>query len=109
MNAKMGYHDTSIILRGENLMRIILLIFFIFVVISYTRRTSKASDFRRRNYRDTHKSSLDTTSLFSLQNTANHNSFDSYIDHYSTDICFEQSYSDSNCGCGASDGSGCNQ
>jgi len=88
-------------------MGIIFLIFFIFVVIGYTRRISKASYFRRRSSKDPSESSFNTINFFSLQNIANHNSFDRYTDHCSSDNCCDQSCSDNNFDCGASDGSGC--
>ena len=89
-------------------MGIILLIFFVFLVIGYATKTSKPTDHKSRNYKDSNKGSSDTTTnFFSAHHISNHNSSDSYTNHCSSDSCCDQGCSDSNCDCGSSDGGSC--
>jgi hypothetical protein len=89
-------------------MGILLFIFFAFLVIGFTIKTSKPADHRMKNYRDPQDGSIDTTTnFFSAQHISNHNSFDDYSDNCASDSCGDQGCSDSNCDCGGSDGGGC--
>jgi hypothetical protein len=92
-------------------MGILLLIFFVFIVIGYTTKTSKPADHRIRKYRDSQEGSFDTTTtttnFFNAQHISNQNSFDNYSENCSSDSCGDQGCSDSNCDCGGSEGGSC--